>query len=311
MHAVFLDQQTFSHSTSFEAINTQVTSLNTYATTSAEELINRCKDADIAITNKVVFNADILQQLPKLKLICIAATGTNNVDLVAAKKHGIVVKNATGYSTPSVSQYVFSQILAHYQQTEHHNKNTQQGLWQQSETFCCHGNNIHEISGKTLGVIGYGNLGQCVEKIALAFGMKVLIAERDQAVEVRAGRTSFDDVLKHSDVISLHCPHTHETEKLVDESFLRKMKNSAVLINTARGAVIDNTSLVSALKNKHISAAILDVLDQEPPPEDHVLLDKEIPNLTLTAHIAWASIEAQQRLVNIIAENITNFILEI
>ena len=161
-----------------------------------------------------------------------------------------------------------------------------------------------------MGLIGYGNLGRSVEKIALAFGMKVLIAERDQAAEVRSGRTSFDDVLKNADIISLHCPHTNETDKLVGECFLRKMKNTAILINTARGAVIDNMALANALKSHQISAAILDVLDQEPPPEDHVLLDKEIPNLTLTAHIAWASIEAQQRLVNIIAKNIKNFILE-
>jgi len=153
-----------------------------------------------------------------------------------------------------------------------------------------------------LGLIGYGNLGQCIEKIALAFGMKVLIAERDGAALIRSGRTRFAEVVKHADIISLHCPHTTETEKLVNEDFFSKMKNSTVLINTARGAIIDNTDLANALNNHQISAAILDVLDQEPPPKDHILLNKNIPNLTLTAHISLASIEAQQRLINIIAK---------
>ena len=308
MHAVFLDQKTFSDSILFDEINEQVTQLITYSTTSADDVISRCKHADIVITNKVEFNADTLQKLPQLKLICIAATGTNNVDLVATEKMGIVVKNATGYSNHSVSQYIFSQLLRHFQQIEHHIKNTEQGLWQKSDTFCHLGNNIHEISGKTLGLIGYGNLGRCVEKIALAFDMKVLIAEREQEHEVRPGRTDFETVLKSADIISLHCPHTPETENMVNEIFFKQMKKSAVLINTARGAVVDNIALANALKKHQISAAILDVLDQEPPPSDHVLLQRDIPNLTLTAHVAWASIEAQQRLISIIAGNIQQFI---
>lgn len=311
MHAVFLDQQTFSTSISLASISAQVSQLTCYATTSNEQVISRCKSADIIITNKVVLSKKILEQLPQLKLVCIAATGMNNVDLIAAKELGILVKNVSGYSQASVSQYVFAQMLEYFNNTSDHNSNSQQGLWQKSTTFCLHGKGSQELAGKTLGIIGNGSLGKAVANIAQAFGMHVLLAERSEAATIRENRHSFTDVLRQADVISLHCPQTPETINLINQESLALMKNSALLINTARGALVDSNDLLDALKNNEIAHAILDVLEQEPPQADHPLINaltnNDIDNLTITAHIAWASIESQQRLIDLLAINIKNF----
>ena len=311
MQAVFLDQQTFSSSISLTSIESQVSQLNCYATTSDGKIIERSKSADIIITNKVILSEHTLQQLPQLKLICIAATGMNNVDLSAAKALGISVKNVSGYSQASVSQYVFAQMLAYFNNSAHHNKNTVQGHWQNSPTFCYHGQGSQELLGKKIGIIGYGNLGKAVANIAQAFGMEILIAERPNATEIREGRHSFSYVLKQADVISLHCPQTLETENIINSESLALMKRSALLINTARGALVNSNDLLHALKNNIIAHAVLDVLEQEPPLSNHPLIKalahNEIDNLSLTAHIAWASIESQQRLIDLIAANIKNF----
>lgn len=315
MQAVFLDQQTFRSSVSIQAIQQQVNELTCYAITSPEQVIPRSLQAEIIITNKVVLTAEILKQLPKLKLICIAATGTNNVDLIAAKTLGIAVCNVSGYSTACVSQYVFAQMLEYYNQTSHHNHNTTQDVWQNSETFCYHGNGFSELSEKTLGVVGNGNIGQAVANIGKAFGMHVLVAERPNAKVIREGRYSLEHVLSNADVVTLHCPQTPETENLINTHTLSLMKPSAMLINTTRGPIINSNDLLTALKTKQIAYTVLDVLEQEPPPADHVLLQaisaiqsaKPLSNLKITAHIAWGSIEAQQRLLNLIADNIAKF----
>ncbi|MCJ8321477.1 MAG: D-2-hydroxyacid dehydrogenase [Colwellia sp.] len=307
MHAVFLDLQTFSANVSLDCIKAQVTAITCYQTTTQSQILTRCKNADIIITNKVELTADLLKQLPQLSLICIAATGTNNVDSNAAAQLAIAVTNVSGYANNSVAQYVFSQICHFYSQTQHHHKNTEQGLWQTSDTFCYHGKAITEIAGKTLGIIGYGSLGKSVAKIAQAFEMKVLIAERKNSKTIRANRTSLQQVIEQSDILSLHCPQTPETTQLVNEQFLTDMKSTAMLINSARGALIDNQALLMALQQQQISYAVLDVLDQEPPPADHLLLTSGLTNLKITAHIAWASTEAQQKLLDIIAKNIKSF----
>jgi len=311
MQAVFLDQQTFSSSISLTSIESQVSQLNGYANTTDEKIIERCQSADIIITNKVLLSESVLKQLPQLKLVCIAATGMNNVDLSAAKALGITVNNVSGYSQASVSQYVFAQMLAYFNNTSHHNKNTEQGHWQKSPTFCYHGKGSQELAGKKLGIIGYGNLGQAVANIAQAFGMEVLIAERPNATNIREHRESFINVLKQADVLSLHCPQTAETENIINSESLALMKTSALLINTARGALVNSNDLLYALKHNIISHAILDVLEQEPPLPNHPLINalahNDINNLSLTAHIAWASIESQQRLINLVAANIQNF----
>lgn len=312
MQTVFLDQQTFSPKISLESIESRISELICHATTTQEQVIERCKNADIIITNKVVLSKETLKQLPQLKLVCIAATGMNNVDLIAAEALGITVKNVSGYSQASVSQYVFAQMLEHFSNTAHHNDNTQQGHWQNSPTFCFHGKGSQELAGKKMGIIGYGNLGKAVATIAQAFGMEVLIAERPSRTKIRKNRHSFTQVLQQADVISLHCPQTPETINLINSKTLSLMKNSALLINTARGGIVNSNDLLDALKNKVISHAILDVLEQEPPSANHPLIsaltNNEIDNLSLTAHIAWASIESQQRLINLVACNIQNFI---
>ncbi len=311
MHAVFLDCQTFSANISLTSIEQQVTALTCYETTTTEQVIERCKGADIVITNKVVLSAEILSKLSHLKLICIAATGFNNVDITSAKKQQIAVTNVSGYAGNSVAQYVLAQILEYYQQTCHHHENTKQGQWQQSKTFCYHGNAITELSGKTLGIVGFGNLGQSVAKIAKAFGMNILISERQNAKIVRTGRTAFAKVIAQADIVSLHCPQDALTTNLINSSVLSTMKSSAMLINTARGALVNSTDLLTALKNKQLAYAVLDVLEQEPPPVNHPLLlalkNNELDNLRITAHIAWASSEAQQRLIELLSKNIAAF----
>jgi len=307
MRAVFLDKNTFSSTIEFSAIEKQLTQLSCYEKTFPSEVIQRCLGADIIITNKVQLTAEILSALPKVKLICISATGYNNVDIEAAKHLNIAVTNVSGYAGQSVAQYVFAQLLEYYQQTSHQNSNTEQGLWSSSDAFCYHGNNISELAGKTLGIVGYGSLGKAVESIAKAFNMKVLISERPKANVMRTDRVAFEQVIEHADIISLHCPQTVETENLINAEVLSLMKSTAVLINTARGALIDEQALLHSLKSKDIAYAILDVLTQEPPPADHILLTNELANLKITAHIAWASIEAQQRLVDLLSQNILAF----
>lgn len=307
MKAVFLDSKTFSSNISFTAIEQQVSELTCYANTPHEQVIERCKNAELLITNKVMLTAELLENLPQLKLICIAATGYNNIDITAATNLGIAVTNVSGYAGQSVAQYVLAQILEYYQQTSHHNANTEQGHWQKSDTFCYHGDAITELSGKTLGIIGYGNLGQAVVKLADAFGMKVLISERIDSQEIRQERVSFDQIITQADIISLHCPQTNNTENLINSNVLAKMKPTAMLINTARGALVNSTDLLNALATKQIAYAVLDVLEQEPPPADHPLLNTNLTNLKITAHIAWASSEAQQRLIKLLSKNIAAY----
>ena len=315
MKAVFLDSKTFSANISFSAIAKQCNEFTCYDHSEQYEIIQRCLNADIIITNKVVLSGDILGQLPKLKLICIAATGMNNVDLNAAKKLNITVNNVSNYAGSAIAQYVFSQLFNHFQKINTHNQDVEQGLWSQSQSFCYHGNAIEELAGKTLGIIGYGTLAKSVTKVANAFNMKVLIAERKDSTELRSGRVSFETLLSTADIISLHCPQTAETINLIDANALSLMKNTAILLNTARGALIDNLALVNALENQKISHAFLDVLDQEPPQADHPLLcyqqqilsKNTLKNITITPHIAWASTQAQQRLISLLANNIKRF----
>ena len=307
MRAVFLDYQTFSPSLDLSILQQVVSQLDLHAITTPAQVLLRCTDAEIILSNKVVLNRAILSQLPHLKIICITATGINNVDIDAARELGIAVTNVSGYAKNSVAQYVFAQLLAYYSQVEDHNNNTRAGQWQTSETFCMHGKGSDELAGKTMGIIGYGALGSKVASIARAFDMDVLIAERPNAVKIRSDRVAFNQAIAQADIISLHCPQTAETEGLFDKDVFNCMKDNAVLINTARGALINNHDLLAALNNNQFAGAILDVLEQEPPAKDHILLAAQSPKLKITAHIAWASQQAQQALLNLVAANITAF----
>jgi len=304
---VFLDYQTFSKDSDLTSLQQVVDDLTVYATTSPEQVIARCQNAEVVLSNKVLLNREILSQLPKLKLVCITATGINNIDIKAARALNIAVTNVGGYAKNSVAQYVFAQLLAYYSQIAHHNDNCQKGLWQQSDTFCLHGNGSIELAGKSIAIIGYGALGQKVAKIARAFDMKVLIAERPDAATIRPERMAFLAAIEQADIISLHCPQTLETQGMFNAKLFTRMKPSAILINTARGALINNEDLLNALNNQQIACAILDVLEQEPPPKDHILLAAQSPKLKITAHIAWASQQAQQTLLNLVAANISAF----
>ena len=307
MQAVFLDAQTFHSSISFTDIEQVVSSLSTYSLTESSDVIERAKDADIIITNKVLLSKELMSQLPNLKLICVSATGTNNVDLSAAKALDIVVTNVSGYASQSLSQYVLAQILNYYCRLISHNQVTQNNTWQNSPTFCVHGDSMTELAGKTLGIYGYGVLGRAVAQLANAFGMKVLISEHANKTDIRPNRVSYEHMLNKADIISVHCPQTAETTELFNYAAFRKMQSHCLFINTARGGVVKSADLAKALASNEIEHAVIDVLEQEPPQANHPLLDKSLSNITITAHMAWASIEAQQRLVTLLGKNIIDF----
>ncbi|MGX5174988.1 D-2-hydroxyacid dehydrogenase [Aliikangiella sp. IMCC44653] len=303
MRAVFLDRATIDSSISLQSLADEVRELTCYPTTAPADVVERALDAEIIITNKVQLNQATLAALPKLKLICITATGTNNVDLDSAKRLGIRVMNVVGYSTASVAQYIFAFLLNHLHRVDSYLENAQQKPWEQSSTFCQIDFPIHELAGKTLGIYGYGTLGKAVAKIGLAFGMTVIVAERANCLTLRCGRVSLDDCLAQSDIFTIHCPLTEETNNLFDRDRLLSLPKGAILINTARGPIVNSSDLAEVLKSGHLQHAIVDVLEQEPPEKSHPLL-QPLENLTLTHHIAWGSIQAQQRLIQAVAENI-------
>lgn len=277
-----------------------------YEATLSDALHERIAAADIVITNKVMLDERSLAEAGQLKLICIAATGTNNVDLEAAKRLGITVCNVRGYTTPSVVEHVFTLLLALMRHLPEYHRAVQSGRWQRSVHFSFIDFPIQELAGKMLGIVGYGELGRSVARVAEAFGMRVMIAER-VGMAPRAGRMPLAELLRIVDVLTLHCPLTAVTSGLIGARELQSMKRGAVLINTARGGIVDEVALLEALRSRHLGGAGVDVLSQE-PPVDNPLLSADIPNLIVTPHIAWASRESRQRLVNEIAANLDAFI---
>jgi glycerate dehydrogenase len=275
--------------------------------TAPQETFERIKGATLVISNKVLLTKELLEQAPDLKLICIAATGTNNVELEAAQELGIAVTNVAGYSTPSVVQHVFSLILALTTRLVEHHNLVSSGAWPQSSRFCLLDYPFREIAGKRLGIIGYGALGKAVARVAEAFGMEVLLAQRPGG-KPQPGRIPLDKLLETADIVSLHCPLTEQTRGLIGERELHMMKNDALLINTARGGIVDEPALAAALRNGDIGGAGVDVLAQEPPLKSNPLLDPDVPNLIVTPHVAWASRESRQRLVDEIGKNIRAFL---
>lgn len=279
-----------------------------YPETSAEQLLSHAAGAQIVISNKVQLDAAAIAALPDLRCILVAATGVNMVDLKAAKAAGIVVCNAQGYAGTAVPQQVFALLLQLTNHIHSYHQAVQQGLWSQSSQFCLHLQPIEELAGKTITLLGYGDLGQATARLAEAFGMKVIVAERPQAKQIRPGRIAFESAIRSADVLSLHCPLTDETARLINTQTLSWMKPSALLINTARGGLIDETALAEALVQGRIAGAALDVLSTEPPPLHHPLLASTVPNLIITPHVAWASQQAMQRLVRQLAENLQAFL---
>lgn len=304
IQAVFLDLTTVSKDDiDLSSLEQAVPNWTYWPTTKPQETAARIKNADILVSNKVIINREIMQSCKKLKLICIAATGTNNVDLEAAKELGINVCNVAGYSTPSVVQVVFTMILSLTTRQTEYAQAVNAGRWQQSEQFCLLDFPFRELSDKRMGLVGYGDLGKAVAQVAKAFGMEVILANRPGS-EPTLGRVQLQELLPQVDILSLHCPLTEQTMGLIGARELELMKPDALLINCARGGIVDETALAHALLTGQIGGAGVDVLTQEPPTEDNPLLTSGVPNLILTPHIAWASRESRQRLVNEVAANI-------
>ncbi len=276
--------------------------------TRPEEVLARIKDASIVISNKVKLPGDILAQAPNVKMIAVCATGTDNVDLAYCKAKGIVVSNIRGYAVHTLPEHVFMLLLALRRNLIGWREDVRDGLWQKSDQFCLFTRPINDLYGSTLGLVGHGTLGNGVRKIAEAFGMKVLVAEHKNASTVRDGYAAFDTVLKEADVISLHIPLTPETRHLISTREFGLMKSSALLINTARGNLVDEIALIQALKSGRIAGAGFDVLAVEPPRESNPLLDLDLPNFILTPHVAWSSRNAMQIMADQLVDNIEAFV---
>ena len=279
-----------------------------YPATSADQLLARLQDASIVITNKVALRRDTLERLPKLKMVAVAATGTDHVDIAYCRERGIVVSNIRNYSVHTVPEHVFMLILALRRNLLAFREDVSKGAWQASEQFCLFTHPVRDLHDSTLGILGHGAIGKAVERIALAFGMKVLLAEHKGAVVVRPGYTAFDTVLRDSDVLTLHLPLNEKTRHLISTAEFATMRPGALLINTARGGLVDEAALLEALRSGRIGGAGFDVLAKEPPREGHALLDLNLPNFILTPHIAWSGRQAMQTLADQLIDNIEAYL---
>jgi glycerate dehydrogenase len=281
-----------------------------HAKTLQSEVKERLAGATIAIVNKLQIDAELIAALPALQMVAVAATGANNIDLEACRVRGIVVSNIRGYAAHTVPEHVLAMLLALSRNIFAYRQAVVDGSWQRAEQFCFFDYPIRDLHGATLALIGSGNLGSGVARLAGAFGMHVLRSERKDALSVRPGYTLFADALRQADAVSLHCPLSAETSKLIGENELRSMKPSALLINTARGGLVNEVALARALQEGWIAGAGFDVLSVEPPRDGNPLLAPELlalPNFMLTPHIAWASQPAMQALADQLISNLEAF----
>ena len=277
----------------------QLGTLSFYPRTAAADTYQRAKDADIVITNKVCFDSQLLARLPKLRCIVVTATGYNIIDLQAASEHGIVVCNAPAYSTGSVAQHVFALLLHIANRISDYAQLNRQGRWANNPDFCYIDYPTVELAGKTIGIVGLGSIGRQVAAIAKAMGMEVIAINSKQQADL-------PDLLSNSDIVTLHCPLTDATRHLINRDTLALMRRGAILINTARGPLVDEAAVAEALHSGHLAAFGADVLSTEPPAADNPLLTA--PNAYTTPHIAWATLEARQRLMQITIDNVRAFI---
>ena len=304
-HIVFLDRATLQASVRRPAFEH---TWQEYPVTNVSELVERLRDATIAITNKVPLRADMLQRLPKLRMIAIAATGYDVVDVDFCKANHIAVANIRNYAVHTVPEHAFALITALRRNLLAYRQDVERGRWQQVEQFCFFDHPIRDLYGATMGIVGEGVLGQGTASIARGFGMKVLFADHAPPKAAEVVFTPFDQVLAQSDVISLHLPLTADTRNMIGIEQFRRMKRTAILINTARGGLVDEQALVQALKEGLIAGAGFDVLTREPPREGNPLLDLHLPNFILTPHVAWASDGAMQFLADQLIDNIEAFV---
>ena len=279
-----------------------------YDNTADEDIESRIADVDFVYINKIRITRDIIERTPGLRFIGLVATGTDNVDLQAAKEHGVAVCNIRAYCTNSVVEHVFSMLLALSRSLGLYHRSVRRGEWTNAVNFCLLGYPIRELSGKRMGIVGYGELGKGVGRVADAFGMNVIVSRRPGSNSDDSGRMHFSEVLRTCDVVSLHCPLNADTAELISKPELEQMKNSAILINAARGGLVDSAALVEALGNGTIAAAGIDVLSHEPPVKGDPLLEYEGDNLVITPHIAWAAVEARQKAINEVAANVEAYL---
>lgn len=280
--------------------------LTLHAQTDPADTIARLQDADIAITNKVVIDERVMAACPHLRLIAVIATGINNIDKAAADARGIRIANVTGYGTAAVAQHTFALMLALTNRLRDYSRDAVNGRWSQSPQFCLNDYPIRDLAGSTLGIIGHGELGRAVHRLADAFGMRVLVAEGEGGPA--PGRTPVETVLQEADILTLHGLLTEKTRGFINAERLAVMKRGALLVNTARGGLVDEAALIAALRSGQLGGAAVDVLSVEPPPPDHPMLAADIPNLLITPHCAWVSRGARQRLLDATVENIRHFI---
>lgn len=306
MKIVILDKKTVTEGDiSLKAIEV-LGEVISYDITEKEDIVKNIGDAEIALCNKVSFDADVIDQCKNLKYIGIFATGYNNIDLEAARDKGIIVCNAPSYSTDAVAQHTFAFILHFMNKVAQYNQSVHEDRWINSKTFSYFPYPISEVAGKILGIAGYGSIGQKVAEIAKAFGMKVIVYTRTKKDVPGIEFVNEEDLFKNSDILTIHCPLTEETRNFVNKERIELMKRDAILINTARGPIINEQDLADALNNERIAGAGLDVLSREPMREDNPL--KSAKNCVITPHIGWAPIQARERLIGIVADNIKHFI---
>lgn len=308
MKIVILDGYTVSQDDLSWNLLDELADVEVYDRTDEDDIISRCKGAEIVLTNKVVLDSSVLNMLPRLQYIGVLATGYNVVDLEAATRQNIVVTNIPAYSTESVAQMVWSHILNVVSRADHYACENRKGRWTASADFCYLDHNLFELHGKTLGIVGFGNTGSATARIATAFGMRVLAYTSKSEEQLPQGivKASLDEVFADSDIVSLHCPLNDQTFEMVNAERLKTMKSSAILVNTGRGPLVNETDVAEALNHGIIAAFCADVLSSEPAKADNPLLTAR--NSYITPHIAWATREARQRLMSICRENIKAFI---
>lgn len=307
-HAVFLDHSSLDlGDLDLSGLRESFSRLDVHAATAPEQVVERLQGASVAISNKVLLDAAVIKACPDLKLILVAATGTNNIDLQAARARGIVVSNCQGYGTPSVAQHTLALLLALATRLPDYQRAVADGKWSQAKQFCLLDFPIVELEGKTLGLLGHGELGGAVARLAEAFGMRVLMGQLPGR-PARNDRLGLEELLPQVDALTLHCPLNDNTRNMIGAAQLALLKPGAFVVNTARGGLIDEQALADALRAGHLGGAATDVLTVEPPVNGNPLLAADIPRLIITPHSAWGAVEARQRIVGQLAENARAFL---
>ena len=307
MKAVFLDWATMGPGLDISEMREALPELEVFEATEPDQVAERIADATYVLANKMRLTDELLENCPNLRFIGLTATGTDNIDVDAAKRHGVAVCNIRAYCTQSVAEHVFVCLLSLAHNLGRYVADVRAGAWQQSEDFCMLTHPVRELSSMTLGIVGFGELGRGVAKLAEAFNMQVIVSARPGTTRVPDDRVPFDQLLARADVITLHCPLTAETRSLFAAAEFSAMKNDAILINTARGGLVDSAALADALRLGEIAAAAIDVLPKEPPMDGDPLLDYEGDNLLVTPHIAWATSEARQAAIDELTANVVAF----